>query len=290
MNPAARPPVLPRRVRSLCDFGLCRSVKEVTGPTPVLTDYVATRWYRAPEILLGSTKYTKGASARALGQRGDAHPVRPFRHALPRARFPSRAACVAWRGWPCGRRHRGRRACGVRGVALADPALAHRVCVAAGVDMWAVGCIVGEMLLGRPMFPGTSTMNQVPPRREHRRPPPPSPPRVGCGLSRRPSLPLAPSLSPACPAPRAQLDRIIEVAGAPSQEDIAAIKSPFAATMLENLPPSKTKKLEDLFSSAGPEALDMLRSCLQARAASTVLAAGLAPRCLSPACRARDGV
>lgn len=26
---------------------------------PVLTDYVATRWYRAPEILLGSTSYTK---------------------------------------------------------------------------------------------------------------------------------------------------------------------------------------------------------------------------------------
>jgi mitogen-activated protein kinase 15 len=23
---------------------------------PVLTDYVATRWYRAPEILLGSTQ------------------------------------------------------------------------------------------------------------------------------------------------------------------------------------------------------------------------------------------
>ena len=38
----------------LCDFGLCRSVAEVEGPSPVLTDYVATRWYRAPEILLGS--------------------------------------------------------------------------------------------------------------------------------------------------------------------------------------------------------------------------------------------
>jgi len=25
----------------------------------VLTDYVATRWYRAPEIMLGSTSYTK---------------------------------------------------------------------------------------------------------------------------------------------------------------------------------------------------------------------------------------
>jgi len=30
-----------------------------------------------------------------------------------------------------------------------------------GVDMWAVGCIIGEMLLGKPLFPGTSTMNQI---------------------------------------------------------------------------------------------------------------------------------
>ena len=73
----------------LCDFGLCRSVAETSGPSPVLTDYVATRWYRAPEILLGSNRYTKG------------------------------------------------------------------------VDMWSVGCILGEMLLGRPVFPGTSTMNQI---------------------------------------------------------------------------------------------------------------------------------
>lgn len=34
---------------------------------PVLTDYVATRWYRAPEILLGSTKYTKGVDMWSLG-------------------------------------------------------------------------------------------------------------------------------------------------------------------------------------------------------------------------------
>ncbi|GIX75009.1 hypothetical protein CEXT_295531, partial [Caerostris extrusa] len=27
---------------------------------PTLTEYVATRWYRAPEILLGSKRYTKG--------------------------------------------------------------------------------------------------------------------------------------------------------------------------------------------------------------------------------------
>ena len=54
-----------------------------------LTDYVATRWYRAPEILLGSHAY----------------------------------------GFP--------------------------------VDMWSVGCILGEMLAHKPMFPGTSTMNQI---------------------------------------------------------------------------------------------------------------------------------
>eukprot|EP01121_Diplochlamys_sp_Union-15-3_P010084 TRINITY_DN2794_c0_g1_i1.p1 TRINITY_DN2794_c0_g1~~TRINITY_DN2794_c0_g1_i1.p1 ORF type:complete len:374 (-),score=65.07 TRINITY_DN2794_c0_g1_i1:266-1360(-) len=73
----------------VADFGLARSI-ELTGPAPpVLTDYVATRWYRAPEILLGSNKYTKG------------------------------------------------------------------------VDMWSIGCILGELLGSKPTFPGTSTMNQL---------------------------------------------------------------------------------------------------------------------------------
>src|SRR4051812_27629518 len=30
-----------------------------------------------------------------------------------------------------------------------------------GVDMWSVGCILGELLGGQPMFPGKSTMNQL---------------------------------------------------------------------------------------------------------------------------------
>lgn len=51
----------------LADFGLARSVAldendgninifdmNNLGSTPILTEYVATRWYRAPEILLGS--------------------------------------------------------------------------------------------------------------------------------------------------------------------------------------------------------------------------------------------
>ncbi|NWZ35251.1 MK15 kinase, partial [Brachypodius atriceps] len=75
----------------LCDFGLARSLCQLREdqPSPALTEYVATRWYRAPEILLASRNYTKG------------------------------------------------------------------------VDMWSIGCILGEMLLGKPLFPGTSTVNQI---------------------------------------------------------------------------------------------------------------------------------
>ena len=42
----------------VADFGLARSVAQIADDGKgVLTDYVATRWYRAPEILLGSKKY-----------------------------------------------------------------------------------------------------------------------------------------------------------------------------------------------------------------------------------------
>ncbi|XP_004927281.3 extracellular signal-regulated kinase 2 [Bombyx mori] len=78
----------------LADFGLARSVSSVysggeDGADPCLTDYVATRWYRAPEILIASKNYTKG------------------------------------------------------------------------IDMWSLGCILAEMLVGEPLFPGTSTVNQI---------------------------------------------------------------------------------------------------------------------------------
>jgi mitogen-activated protein kinase 15 len=75
----------------VADFGLARSVaqNEEDGSDPILTEYVATRWYRAPEILLGSHKYTKA------------------------------------------------------------------------VDMWSVGCILGELIVGKAIFPGTSTLNQI---------------------------------------------------------------------------------------------------------------------------------
>ncbi|CEO96945.1 Mitogen-activated protein kinase [Plasmodiophora brassicae] len=133
----------------LCDFGLARSVSSISNDGPhVLTEYVATRWYRAPEILLGSNYYTKG------------------------------------------------------------------------VDMWSIGCILAEMLGGKPLFPGSSTLNQ--------------------------------------------LERIIQVIGMPSQDDLDAIGSEFAQTMLEtmNVPQERTK-WEDLFPGANPLALDLIDRLLQ---------------------------
>jgi mitogen-activated protein kinase 15 len=47
----------------IADFGLARSVTQIgegdgeSGSDPTLTDYVATRWYRAPEILVASKRY-----------------------------------------------------------------------------------------------------------------------------------------------------------------------------------------------------------------------------------------
>jgi len=57
-------------VLKVADFGLARTVKEAQvadAEGSVLTDYVATRWYRAPEIILGSTAYTKAVDMWAIG-------------------------------------------------------------------------------------------------------------------------------------------------------------------------------------------------------------------------------
>ncbi|CAI0409299.1 unnamed protein product [Linum tenue] len=74
----------------ICDFGLARVAFSDTPTTVFWTDYVATRWYRAPE-LCGSffSKYT--------------------------------------------------------------PA----------IDIWSIGCIFAEVLIGKPLFPGKSVVHQL---------------------------------------------------------------------------------------------------------------------------------
>merc|ERR1719181_2334446 len=123
----------------VADFGLARSLittesepAKTDGPhtqlpnnpyyidgNPMMTDYVATRWYRAPEILVGSLTY---------------------------------------------------------GTA---------------VDMWSLGCIFGEMLGGKPVFPGTSTLNQI--------------------------------------------EKVGEIAGAPSGDDVVALQSTYTWNMLDQM-------------------------------------------------------
>ena len=71
----------------LADFSLARSIHSDDAGQSNLSDYVAARWYRAPEVLLGSSKYSFS------------------------------------------------------------------------IDMWAVGCVLAEMYLNRPIFPGSSTLN-----------------------------------------------------------------------------------------------------------------------------------
>ncbi|XP_034290337.1 cyclin-dependent kinase-like 5 isoform X5 [Pantherophis guttatus] len=73
-------------ILKLCDFGFARNLSE--GSNANYTEYVATRWYRSPELLLGA---------------------------------------------PYGK----------------------------SVDMWSVGCILGELSDGQPLFPGESEIDQL---------------------------------------------------------------------------------------------------------------------------------
>ncbi|CAG7903018.1 unnamed protein product [Brassica rapa] len=47
----------------ICDFGLARAASE----THAMTEYVTTRWYRAPELLLNSSTYTKAIDMWSVG-------------------------------------------------------------------------------------------------------------------------------------------------------------------------------------------------------------------------------
>ncbi|CAG0914226.1 unnamed protein product [Notodromas monacha] len=51
----------------ICDFGLARVADPEHDHTGFLTEYVATRWYRAPEIMLNSKGYTKSIDVWSVG-------------------------------------------------------------------------------------------------------------------------------------------------------------------------------------------------------------------------------
>lgn len=55
----------------ICDFGLARGIHQAQGDgnsgTMLLTEYVVTRWYRAPEIMLACHEYSKPVDIWSVG-------------------------------------------------------------------------------------------------------------------------------------------------------------------------------------------------------------------------------
>jgi mitogen-activated protein kinase 1/3 len=73
----------------ICDFGLARHSEPENNDRCVMSNYIATRWYRAPEVILSRKRYTKA------------------------------------------------------------------------VDIWAVGCILAELIGRKPIFPGIDSFHQI---------------------------------------------------------------------------------------------------------------------------------
>lgn len=51
----------------ICDFGLSRADIPELYNAGAMTDYISTRWYRAPELLLGSEYYTTAVDMWSIG-------------------------------------------------------------------------------------------------------------------------------------------------------------------------------------------------------------------------------
>ena len=69
--------------------------------------------------------------------------------------------------------------------------------------MWSVGCILGELILGKAIFPGNSTLNQI--------------------------------------------ERIMELLGRPTNDEIKAMESPLAANILSNILVNKKRTFQSFF-------------------------------------------
>jgi len=64
----------------LCDFGFARYLY---GPANDMSDYVATRWYRAPELLVGDRTYGPAVDVWAIGQLSTPPPPTPTQFPAP---------------------------------------------------------------------------------------------------------------------------------------------------------------------------------------------------------------
>ena len=52
----------------ICDFGLARAdINCCKNKTLIMTDYIATRWYRAPEVILSWKRYSTAIDVWSVG-------------------------------------------------------------------------------------------------------------------------------------------------------------------------------------------------------------------------------
>ena len=77
----------------IADFGLAREIRS----RPPFTDYVSTRWYRAPEILLRSTNYNSPVDIFACGAiMAELYLMRPsFQETMRQTKSTKFALCLA---------------------------------------------------------------------------------------------------------------------------------------------------------------------------------------------------
>ncbi|KAJ7876643.1 Pkinase-domain-containing protein, partial [Mycena leptocephala] len=136
----------------VCDFGLARSVTSSSASDGAMSEYVATRWYRAPEIMLSLAMYSKA------------------------------------------------------------------------IDMWAIGCILAELISKRPLFPGRDYHNQL-------------------NLMERRIY-------------------ILSRKGTPNEADILAIKSERSREYIRALPLRQSKNFSTLYPQASLKAIDFLSKAL----------------------------
>uniref|UniRef100_A0A7S0VBZ4 Mitogen-activated protein kinase n=1 Tax=Polytomella parva TaxID=51329 RepID=A0A7S0VBZ4_9CHLO len=129
----------------ICDFGLARASVN-SAENGFMTEYVVTRWYRAPELLLSCAGYS------------------------------------------------------------------------ASIDVWSVGCIFAELLGRKPLFPGKDYVHQ--------------------------------------------LNLITRVIGSPLEEDLEFISNDKAKRYIRSLPRNERADFQQLFPSAGPLALDLIKKML----------------------------
>lgn len=138
---------------------------------------IATRWYRAPEILIANKQYTKG------------------------------------------------------------------------IDMWSLGCILGEMSRGKPLFPGSCTINQV---------------KNGTLTQSKKSTFFVDFINFLCCCCHLKIECIVSALPQPSESDLKSVGNGFGSALLNQSTKTihSSPSLDELLSDTPADAKDLVKNLL----------------------------